>query len=916
MFQAERRIQWTPAAMPQNQVKAPDLNTMDSSTWLPVWVQPVIQPVQSKADMNTIDSATGKPVSESQPIQPVISPVLQAKIDAKKNGTAPSLNPNQKSVEETLNDRNRTREQIIRAENPWIDNEWVKGLLGKMTPEDEKKVASTLTPYKTSEDIKNEQSQMLADKSKVGEQQQQVETSDIEKQAQATGVEYTMQNWQATYNPKTTEEATKILAMGGKLAGENKLTAVAQASLNKVRWLGQMTDQQLANNIAGGQVSNKELELLNTMNPGLVAQAKELSKKKVITNTTNEIQADNSAIIKGEEPTGMSRPLADLLKKLETIDADTKSPAEMKTAYQDAHPEMTQSRDQINTLTSQKRDLQMAKMKLYDETKAKLSGYPQSMIMAAYSAASRDLDDSIYLLNDDLNTEISNYNMYLDDMNAEIEFEIGQQGKAEERLWNVFGVTNAAQIRSEDIQREDQRLQQSIDLEEARYQRDIERDDIKSAQERKYKIEDMKLQQDYAIDTWLLGLWVDPTWMTSEEKRANYAQASQNALNKEDAYKTASLLREEKYTNEDGSEWTRWINPITGREVTPQETFWPEATDKTFEEVLSGYSTAGQELLLVPDGTVVPTRLWEVSPQNASVRGKECAEYVNDILGEKKLWSTYQSKVDVCTEPSGGIGSVVAWKPNGSGSYGHTGIKVWEDENFEYIKSSNYVPGTVTTEAIPKGTIKNYYTPESVKKVQEQAQAEPTAKKYANGNVRTTDGILYDKKEVSETNKTLLKDENFKALTVAQNLNQKLLDFEKSFQENGTEIWPLWVFNPKGKTDLQATYTNLLLTAKEFFNLWVLNWPDLDLIAADMPSPVTFELNGKTINGTPRNAKVEQGIETMRKLIQNKVRNDYKTVNDSYGNFWETLWALKTANSIYSQFATAEDDVNQYLNQK
>jgi hypothetical protein len=114
--------------------------------------------------------------------------------------------------------------------------------------------------------------------------------------------------------------------MGGKLQGETKMSAVAQASLNKVRGLGQMTDQQLANNIAGGQVSNKELELLNTMNPQLVAQAKELSKKKIITNTTNEIQADNSMIIKGEEPTGMSKPLQDLVNKLATIDADTKSP--------------------------------------------------------------------------------------------------------------------------------------------------------------------------------------------------------------------------------------------------------------------------------------------------------------------------------------------------------------------------------------------------------------------------------------------------------------------------------------------------------------------------------------------------------------------------------------------------------------
>ena len=68
--------------------------------------------------------------------------------------------------------------------------------------------------------------------------------------------------------------------MGGKLQQESKISAVAQANLNKVRGLGQMTDQQLANNIAGGQVSNKELELLNTINPQLVAQAKELLEAK------------------------------------------------------------------------------------------------------------------------------------------------------------------------------------------------------------------------------------------------------------------------------------------------------------------------------------------------------------------------------------------------------------------------------------------------------------------------------------------------------------------------------------------------------------------------------------------------------------------------------------------------------------
>ena len=313
--------------------------------------------------------------------------------------------------------------------------------------------------------------------------------------------------------------------MGGKLQQESKISAVAQANLNKVRGLGQMTDQQLANNIAGGQVSNKELELLNTINPQLVAQAKELSKKKVITNTTNEIQADNSAIIKGEEPTGMSKSLQDLVTKLATIDADTKSPAEMKTAYQDAHPEMIQSRDKINELQTKNRQANLAKMNLYDEVRQKFSDLPMSMIMATYSGLTRNLDNEIYMNNDQLNTEISNYNMYLDDMNAEIEFDIAEQGKEEQRLFAIYGVTSKEQIRNEDIAREDARIEQSIQLEEARYQRDIERDDMKSAEARKQKIEDLKMQQNMTIEDGLLSLGVDPTGMTPEEMKTTYSRA-------------------------------------------------------------------------------------------------------------------------------------------------------------------------------------------------------------------------------------------------------------------------------------------------------------------------------------------------------------------------------------------------------
>ncbi len=806
----------------------------------------------------------------------VITPAMQAKIDAKKNPA------------------------------PVVQTETIAPVQTTPTPEvvpTEVKTETATTPTEV-----------------------KTEVTDIEKNAQATGVAYTMENWQATYNPKTTEEALKILAMGGKLQQESKISAVAQANLNKVRGLGQMTDQQLANNIAGGQVSNKELELLTTINPQLVAQAKELSKKKIITNTTNEIQADNSAIIKGEEPTGMSKPLQDLVNKLATIDADTKSPAEMKTAYQDAHPEMIQSRDQINALTTQKRDLQLAKMNLWKEWKAKNSSYPISMIMAGYSAASRDLDNSIYLINDDLNTEISNYNMYLDDMNAEIDFEIGQQGKEEERLWNMYGVTRAEEVRSEDIQREDMRIQQSIDLEEQRYQRDIERDDMKSAEARLQKIEDMKMDMNMNIETGLLNLGVDPTGMTPEEMRATYAQATgfykQQEMNAANRAKASDYLKT-TITNEDGSTREVFVNPTTGEQIDPAQAFGNSNVD--VGQVLSGYSPAWQELLSVPDGTVIPTRLDEVSAQNASIRWKECAEYVNDILGERKLWSTYASKLAVCDEPTGWIWSVVAWKPNGSGSFGHTGIIVGEDENNWLVKSSNYTPWTVTTDKIPKGNIKNFYTPESVKQAQEQASQEPVAKKYANGNVRTADGILYDKKEVSALNKEIVNNDNYKAIITSQNLEQNLKNFEEKFQKYGTEVGlDRLKIGSSAATELTSTYTDLMLTAKEFFNLWVLNWPDLAILVSRMPSPVDFTLpsaEGKElkVDGTMFNNKVQSGIDTMRQMIQKKLDNDYNTVYSTYGEFGDTIPSLANARRIYgtinqSADQSAESDVNSYYN--
>jgi len=382
-----------------------------------------------------------------------------------------------------------------------------------------------------------------------------------------------MQDGTPLYTPTTKDEALKILQMGGKLAGESAMTAVAKANLDKTRQLAQMTDTQLAQNITNGTVSSRELETLNKLNPALVSKAQEMSRKSVITDVANTIQVANDAIVKGEEATIQNKSLTNLLNKVAELDANAETYGDIKARVYANYPDMENARTEIVTAQTQLRQAQRAKRELFDDYKKKNSSLPISMIMAGYSALSRGLDDQIYEINDSLNQNVALYNSYLDEAKSEIDWEIGKQAKDEARLFQMFGITRAEEVRSEDIQREDKRIQDQIDLEQIRYDRDIAREDTLSARAREQKLSDLKEERDYALSTGLLGLGIDPTGMTTEELRANYALASKNALDKEEAYKNASILREETITNEDGSTSTRWINPLTGREVTPQETF-------------------------------------------------------------------------------------------------------------------------------------------------------------------------------------------------------------------------------------------------------------------------------------------------------------------------------------------------------
>lgn len=733
------------------------------------------------------------------------------------------------------------------------------------------------------------------------------EVSDVEKQAQSSGVPYTMVNGQAQYNPKTREEAIKVLQTGGSFAQESKMTAQAKSSLDKLRKLTALNDTQLADAIYQGKVSAEELNQLKVVNPQVVALAQERSKNL----STAQVQNNVMSTYGTGEIKYTNTALDNLNRTLTEIDSN----GDYKTIKDEVYaqyPEMDNLRKNITQTTVDIRGIQEAIRQQANDLKERFKGLPMSTILTMASAKNKPLTDQLYALQDQLTLDSAEYNAQLDQAKDEIEYTLQNNQRLEKRAFDIYGTVRSEEIRQEDIQREDERIKRDIELEEYRYQRELEDGNLIRAEERKNKLEDLKLDYDNNLKLWLLQLGVDPSGMTPEELTANYANAAGTEKAKEDLYKQASLLREEKVVNEDWSESTRWVNPLTGQEINPVKTFWPEAGNNVdMNAVLAGYSPAGQELLSVPDGTVIPTRLDEVSAQNASIRWKECAEYINDIAGTK-MGSSYASKQAVCNEPNGWVGSIVAWKPNGSGNYGHTGIIVNEDENNWYVKSSNYVPWTVTTEKIPKEKISNFYTPDSVKQATQQAQEtqQPIAKKYANGNVRTAEWILYDKKEVSAENQKVITNDSYKALKASESLNREWQAYKSLIDKYGIEAMP-W----KARSEMQSAYERVMRQAQTFFNLWVLQKLDEEAVQRMIPMTARWMTDNKYLNPFERDAIAGQ-VKQVDEMIKSKLQGEYDSLTTIYGSFWDTLSGLNDVKRIYNKnIGTWASDVEEYTNQ-
>lgn len=143
---------------------------------------------------------------------------------------------------------------------------------------------------------------------------------------------------------------------------------------------------------------------------------------------------------------------------------------------------------------------------------------PESVIASAIAKKAQPLIENGQYLQDQLTNATSEMNRILDD-NKEI-FKLQQDQRTNNRnlAFQLYGTINAEEIRQEDIAREDDRLRKEILLEQYRYGRN-----------RTDQLADLEKQQDYNLQTGLLQLGVDPTGLTVDEMRQEYANAAKMA---------------------------------------------------------------------------------------------------------------------------------------------------------------------------------------------------------------------------------------------------------------------------------------------------------------------------------------------------------------------------------------------------
>ena len=154
------------------------------------------------------------------------------------------------------------------------------------------------------------------------------------------------------------------------------------------------------------------------------------------------------------------------------------------------------------------------------------------------------------------------------------------------------------------------------------------------------------------------------------------------------------------------------------------------------------------------------------------------------------------------------------------------------------------------------------------------------------------------------TNQKLFDQATNKAdITTTINTYNNLWSSAEKLKELVLEYWTE-IFNSQAKTRMQHYIRDKQFQAKELYNLWVLNWPDLELMESVIYNPTTSSAKWNSFIRWRSKQDIwdmmENGINTVSEKAENKLKNYWVSVNTS--DIGQQHWSADT--ELYKPVST------------
>lgn len=161
-------------------------------------------------------------------------------------------------------------------------------------------------------------------------------------------------------------------------------------------------------------------------------------------------------------------------------------------------------------------------------------------------------------------------------------------------------------------------------------------------------------------------------------------------------------------------------------------------------------------------------------------------------------------------------------------------------------------------------------------------------------NVDPSTKVKLDTEKAAAIQKEMVGNDAYKAVRKGQDSLLALTAYEEAFNKYGLT----GAYSPIANKELESKYQAALLNLKEFFNLGVLNGPDLSVIQGVIPPPTNQGLvyNPFQYSGS------KSGIENMKKQIGDTLDDRYLSLKAQYGNYDDSnIGAVRDLDRIYLQ---------------